>query len=349
MTKRFRSGTIGIDNASLTIEGGEFVTFLGPSGSGKTTTLNTIAGFVRPTSGSIEIGGRDVTKVPPSKRNLGIVFQNYALFPHMSVRDNVAFGLHGRGLSKHEVSKRINDVLTMVRLGGLEDRRPKQLSGGQQQRVALARALVYQPPVLLMDEPLSALDKALRDQMQVEIGRIHREVGTTFLFVTHDQNEALGLSDRIVLFNEGRILQVGTPSELYEQPRSLFAAQFLGESNVFRGRVTSAQTLEFAGVPLRFNGGAPATKSAAIVVRPENLLVRQADEARPDENQVSALITNISYFGSFRSIMVSYLDGSSGQLRESASSEARFSRGDNVSVCWDPGRAVLVDDGEAAA
>jgi putative spermidine/putrescine transport system ATP-binding protein len=192
-----------------------------------------------------------LTALPASKRNLGMVFQNYALFPHMSVRDHVAFGLHGRGLSKHQVVQRIDEALAMVRLEGLKDRKPKEVSGGQQQRVALARALVYRPPVLLMDEPLGALDKALRTRMQVEISRIHREVGTTFLFVTHDQDEALAMSDRIVLFNGGRVVQVGTPAELYERPNSLFAAQFLGDSNVFRGTVTQHGCVRFTDLTVR--------------------------------------------------------------------------------------------------
>ncbi|MFK4731490.1 ABC transporter ATP-binding protein [Agromyces mediolanus] len=362
VTKRFRSGTIGVDDVSLTVEPGEFVTFLGPSGSGKTTTLNAIAGFAKPSSGRIEIAGADVTALPPSKRNLGVVFQNYALFPHMTVRENIAFGLHGRGLSKAEVGARIEDSLAMVRLDGLGDRTPKQISGGQQQRVALARALVYRPPVLLMDEPLGALDKALRDRMQVEISRIHREVGTTFLFVTHDQGEALGLSDRIVLFDRGRVVQVGTPTELYERPASLFAAEFLGESNVFRGELAGPGVLRFGEQPLRFTGEAPAAGSAAVVVRPERLrLVGIADasggagggadasagaaggaDASGGGNRVDARVTNIAYFGAFRRVTLRYADGSSGLLHDGVDAPAPIALGDTVTVGWDAEHAVVV-------
>ncbi|MCD1572436.1 ABC transporter ATP-binding protein [Agromyces mediolanus] len=348
VTKRFRSGTIGVDDVSLTVEPGEFVTFLGPSGSGKTTTLNTIAGFAKPSSGRIEIAGADVTALPPSKRNLGVVFQNYALFPHMTVRENIAFGLHGRGLSKAEIGARIEESLAMVRLDGLGDRTPKQISGGQQQRVALARALVYRPPVLLMDEPLGALDKALRDRMQVEISRIHREVGTTFLFVTHDQGEALGLSDRIVLFDRGRVVQVGAPTELYERPASLFAAEFLGESNVFRGELAGPGALRFGEQTLRCMGDGPASGSAAVVVRPERLrLVGTADasgrtDASGTENRVEARVVNIAYFGAFRRVTLRYADGSSGLLHDGVDAPAPISLGDPVVVGWDAEHAVVV-------
>ncbi len=358
VTKRFRSGTIGVDDVSLTVEPGEFVTFLGPSGSGKTTTLNTIAGFAKPSSGRIEIAGADVTALPPSKRNLGVVFQNYALFPHMTVRENIAFGLHGRGLSKAEIGARIEESLAMVRLDGLGDRTPKQISGGQQQRVALARALVYRPPVLLMDEPLGALDKALRDRMQVEISRIHREVGTTFLFVTHDQGEALGLSDRIVLFDRGRVVQVGAPTELYERPASLFAAEFLGESNVFRGELAGPGVLRFGEQPLRFTGDGPASGSAAVVVRPERLRLvgvadasggaargaidRAARGAAGVENRVEARVVNIAYFGAFRRVTLRYADGSSGLLHDGVDAPAPIALGDTVTVGWDAEHAVVV-------
>ncbi|MDH6195261.1 putative spermidine/putrescine transport system ATP-binding protein [Mycobacterium frederiksbergense] len=352
VTKNFRSGTVGIDDVTIDIEGGEFVTFLGPSGSGKTTTLNTIAGFLRPTTGQVEIGGQDVTALPPRRRNLGMVFQNYALFPHMTVRENVAFGLHRRGLSKEQTAGRIDDALSMVRLDRFGDSMPKQLSGGQQQRVALARALVYRPPVLLMDEPLAALDKALRTEMQVEIGRIHREVGTTFLFVTHDQDEALGLSDRIALFNHGKVVQMGTPTELYERPQSLFTAEFLGESNVFRGVVADDGVLKFADQVLRFpaaSGSSPAGTRAAMVVRPERMRLCANGEGGAAENHVPAVITEIAYFGSFRRITVSYPDGGTGLLRGGVESPAPFSPGDTVTVSWDPAHSVVVPDSAPAA
>ncbi|TDP90921.1 putative spermidine/putrescine transport system ATP-binding protein [Leucobacter luti] len=224
--------SIALDDVTLTVEPGEFMTFLGPSGSGKTTTLNLIAGFTDLTTGSVRIDGKQMADVPVHKRDLGIVFQHYALFPHMSVFDNVAFPLARRKTSKSDTSRLVQEALDTAGLNGYADRYPAELSGGQQQRVALARALVFQPKVLLLDEPLGALDKNLRERLQLELRRIHREVGRTFVFVTHDQEEALTLSDRIAVFNDGRIEQVGTAKELYEQPASLFVAGFIGESTM---------------------------------------------------------------------------------------------------------------------
>lgn len=224
--------SIALDKVSLTVEPGEFMTFLGPSGSGKTTTLNLIAGFTDLTTGSVRIDGKQMDDVPVHKRDLGIVFQHYALFPHMSVFDNVAFPLQRRKTPKAQATQMVHEALETAGLSGFADRFPGELSGGQQQRVALARALVFQPKVLLLDEPLGALDKNLRERLQLELRRIHRDVGRTFVFVTHDQEEALTLSDRIAVFNEGRIEQVGTAKELYENPASKFVAGFIGESTM---------------------------------------------------------------------------------------------------------------------
>lgn len=224
--------SIALDRVSLTVEPGEFMTFLGPSGSGKTTTLNLIAGFTDLTTGSVRIDGKQMDDVPVHKRDLGIVFQHYALFPHMSVFDNVAFPLARRKTPKAQAAQMVHDALETAGLSGFADRFPAELSGGQQQRVALARALVFEPKVLLLDEPLGALDKNLRERLQLELRRIHRDVGRTFVFVTHDQEEALTLSDRIAVFNEGRIEQVGTAKELYENPASKFVAGFIGESTM---------------------------------------------------------------------------------------------------------------------
>ncbi len=224
--------SIALDNVSLTVEPGEFMTFLGPSGSGKTTTLNLIAGFTDLTTGGVRIDGKQMADVPVHKRDLGIVFQHYALFPHMSVFDNVAFPLARRKTSKADANRMVTEALETAGLAGFGDRYPAELSGGQQQRVALARALVFQPKVLLLDEPLGALDKNLRERLQLELRRIHRDVGRTFVFVTHDQEEALTLSDRIAVFNNGRIEQVGTAKELYERPASIFVAGFIGESTM---------------------------------------------------------------------------------------------------------------------
>lgn len=224
--------SIALDKVSLTVQPGEFMTFLGPSGSGKTTTLNLIAGFTDLTTGSVRIDGKQMDDVPVHKRDLGIVFQHYALFPHMSVFDNVAFPLQRRKTPKSQAAQMVHEALETAGLSGFADRFPGELSGGQQQRVALARALVFQPKVLLLDEPLGALDKNLRERLQLELRRIHRDVGRTFVFVTHDQEEALTLSDRIAVFNEGRIEQVGTAKELYENPASKFVAGFIGESTM---------------------------------------------------------------------------------------------------------------------
>lgn len=239
-------GVTAVDEVSMEIAAGEFVTFLGSSGSGKTTTLMMIAGFCEPDSGSIVVGGNDVTRLAPQKRGLGFVFQQYLLFPHMTVWENVAFPLQLRGVSKAELRRRVGETLEMAGLSAMARRRPRELSGGQQQRVALCRALVYRPPVILMDEPLGALDKKLRDQLQTEIKRIQQELGLTVIYVTHDQEEALVLSDRIAVMRDGRIDQFDTPQELFERPRTPFVADFLGAANFLPGQVeqqTSGHTL----------------------------------------------------------------------------------------------------------
>lgn len=232
---------VAVEGLSLEIREGEFLSILGPSGCGKTTTLNLIAGFFAPTAGTIEIAGEDVTERPAYLRGLGMVFQNYALFPHMTVFDNVAYGLRMRKVPRPEIEKRVREALALVHLERYEGVRPRQLSGGEQQRVALARALVYHPPVLLLDEPLAALDKKLRDEMRAELKEIQRRVGITTVFVTHDQQEALGLSDRIVVMSRGRVEQVGDPREIYDRPRTRFVADFVGAVNVFPGRVAAVE------------------------------------------------------------------------------------------------------------
>ncbi len=224
-----------VDDVSLDVAPGEFVTLLGPSGSGKTTTLRIIGGFIKPEAGTVSLDGRDLTKVPPYKRDIGMVFQNYALFPHMTASENVGFPLQMRRVPKAEVKEKVREALRLVRLEELGDRYPKQLSGGQQQRVALARSFSFDPQLLLMDEPLGALDKKLREALQLEVLRISRQLGVTVVYVTHDQEESLVMSDRIAIYNEGRIEQIGTGEDLYERPVSLFVADFVGESNIYRG------------------------------------------------------------------------------------------------------------------
>jgi putative spermidine/putrescine transport system ATP-binding protein len=233
--------TTAVADLDLALCRGEFLTFLGPSGSGKTTTLAMVAGLEKPTAGTITLDGLPLDPLPAYRRNIGVVFQNYALFPHMTVAGNVAFPLEMRGVGRQEIATRVNETLTLVGLPGFGARYPAQLSGGQQQRVALARAIVFRPPLLLMDEPLGALDKRLREQMQIEIMRLHREFGLSVLYVTHDQDEALVMSDRIAVFNAGRIEQVGTAQELYERPQTPFVAGFLGGSNFFRGKVRAIE------------------------------------------------------------------------------------------------------------
>ncbi|MEN3380581.1 MAG: putative spermidine/putrescine transport system ATP-binding protein [Hyphomicrobiales bacterium] len=238
LTKRFGDVTV-VDGLSLAVEKGEFVSLLGPSGCGKTTTLQMIAGFVEPSAGTINLGGRDLTKIKPAARGLGIVFQSYALFPHMTAAENIAFGLEMRGVARPEQTKRVADALALVGLAGFSDRYPRRMSGGQQQRVALARALVIKPDVLLLDEPLSNLDAKLREEMQVELRQIQRTVGTTTVLVTHDQGEAMALSDRIVVMNRGRAEHVARPTEIYRAPATAFVANFLGKINVLPADISN--------------------------------------------------------------------------------------------------------------
>lgn len=270
---------VAVDHCNLEIKDGEFLTFLGPSGSGKTTTLMMIAGFVIPTAGDILVNGHSIVTVPPSKRNLGMVFQQYSLFPHMNVFDNIAFPLQMRRVPKSEIAQRVKAALKMVRLPELAERRPNQLSGGQQQRVALARALVFEPSALLLDEPLGALDRKLREELQLEIKHLHEELGVTIVYVTHDQGEALTMSDRIAVMNGGAIEQVGTPDRLYRRPANRFVAEFLGESNFFTGLVTEMQGqtctvkiedgLQISGL---LQHSPVDLEEATIMVRPESVI-----------------------------------------------------------------------------
>ncbi len=258
-----------VEDFSLSVEKGEFISLLGPSGCGKTTTLQMIAGFLEPSGGTIRLNGRDLTQVKPAKRGLGIVFQSYALFPHMTAAENVAFGLEMRGIAKSERAARVAEALNMVGLAGYEDRYPRRMSGGQQQRVALARALVFKPEVLLLDEPLSNLDAKMREEMQIELRRIQRTLGTTTILVTHDQQEALALSDRIVVMSKGRIEQIGSPVDTYESPASSFVAGFLGKTNDFAARVENG-TISCGG----FRIAAPAglgNGPVVLALRPEKI------------------------------------------------------------------------------
>jgi spermidine/putrescine ABC transporter ATP-binding subunit len=308
-------GAPAVDGISLALARGEFLTLLGPSGCGKTTLLNMIAGFFPPTSGEIWIAGKDVTRLAPHQRNTGVVFQNYALFPHMTVEQNVAFGLVERRVPRADIRQRVEDALRMVKLSDFGARRPAQLSGGQQQRVALARALVIKPQVLLLDEPLSALDKNLRSHMQIELKQIQTEARVATIFVTHDQAEALSLSDRIVVMNKGTIEQMGTPQEVYRHPRSSFVASFIGEVNRIRGTVVraSADATVIAianGTQLtlgtRGSGAFLQGAEVDLFVRPENIAIASADADRP--GLIPARVVARSYQGS-HTLLVVEVDG----------------------------------------
>jgi len=348
VTKDYGGAIPAVDGVSLTIEPGEFMTLLGPSGSGKTTTLNLIAGFETLTAGSIAFDDADVGSLPPHRRNLGMLFQNYALFPHLTVAQNVAYPLRERRVPKAEIARRVRDVLDLVQLPGRDGDYPSQLSGGQQQRVALARAIVFDPNALLLDEPLGALDRNLRSTLQAEIHRIHREVGSTFVFVTHDQEEAMNLSDRIALFHNGRIEQVGTPEALYEAPETLFTARFLGDSNVFP--VDAAATGSVAwedrvwpvlpgSVSPRVAAGAPA----ALVVRPEHVRLAGSPDAVPSgASSVVASVRDVEYMGSYRTALLALgAAGLPGKARLEAS-DARLAPGDAVVAWWEAERQRMV-------
>jgi putative spermidine/putrescine transport system ATP-binding protein len=299
--KTYDGMTLVVRNLDLDVRSGEFLTLLGPSGSGKTTTLMMLAGFEVPTRGMIFFGGRDITNVPPYKRGIGMVFQNYALFPHMSVAENLAFPLSVRGFGRAEQAERVSRALEMVQLHDLGSRMPAQLSGGQQQRVALARALIFEPTLVLMDEPLGALDRQLREHMQYEIKTLHSRLGLTFIYVTHDQGEALTMSDRIAVFNRGRIQQVATPREIYDRPLTAFVAQFIGENNRIEARIKKLTGTRAVAVTPQKNEmsceaapGLSVGDPVLISVRPESVYLTSG--ARSD-NTLSARITNIIYHG----------------------------------------------------
>ena len=356
VTKTY-AGVTAVDDVSLEVRAGEFVTLLGPSGSGKTTTLRIVAGLVRADAGRIVARGNDITNMPAYRRDIGIVFQNYALFPHMTAAQNIAFPLKVRGVTSTEIDSRVQAVLHLVRLSGLGDRFPRQLSGGQQQRVALARAIVFRPWLLLMDEPLGALDKKLREAMQLEIARISREVGVTVLYVTHDQEEALAMSDRIAIFRHGRVEQVGTGEELYEQPASLFVGQFMGESTVLRGVLqTASGDCVVAGARWRIRVAPEACRRVgvrsgsrvAVVVRPERLRIGPAP-GRSDPggrfNCVSGTVLEQMYLGSVRKYVIDLGDGDQAIVRAQVGTEPPTApvRG-SVQISWDLSHGVVVAD-----
>ena len=298
-----------LEDVSVDVNAGEFMTLLGPSGSGKTTMLMTIAGFVEPSTGDITLDGVQITHLPPERRNFGVVFQGYALFPHMNVRDNVGYPLRVRGMKKAEAETKIRSALELIQLSHLAARYPKQLSGGQQQRIALARSLVFSPELLLLDEPLSALDRALRKDLQRELKDLHERVGTTFIYVTHDQEEALSMSDRIAILRDGRIEQLGTPQDLYEKPKNIFIANFLGKSNFLPARIVrnngAVMVYEVGG--FKFNLArkevAELSGDISVALRPERLSL-YGDEGTAPVNQLPGRIKKVSYFGQAYEVIV---------------------------------------------
>jgi putative spermidine/putrescine transport system ATP-binding protein len=334
-----------VDEVDLVIEAGEFLTLLGPSGSGKSTLLGLIAGFSTPSGGRVILDGKDVTAIPPHRRNIGMVFQNYALFPHMSALDNVAFGLRRRGVGRKDAASRAREALGQVDLAALADRRPNELSGGQQQRVAVARAIVFGPRLVLMDEPFGALDRRLREGMQLEMLRLHQDLGMTFIFVTHDQEEALSMSDRIAVMQDGRIEQVGTPTELYDYPASRFVAGFLGDSNMFVGRSSSPSVVDTAVGQLRV----PTTvldRECAVLVRPENArLTYTAATSRVDVNSVPCTIEEVVYLGATRRVMVRFGNGRHGIVSSPARGGEEIRLGDRTYFEWDVSAGHVIADG----
>ena len=343
VTHRYGSVT-ALDDISLGIEDGELITLLGPSGCGKTTLLRIIAGFIRPTSGKVIVGGRDVTTVPPHKRPVNLVFQRPTLFPHLSVFENVAFGLRIAGTAKAELRSRVEEVLRLVRLEGFGPRRSYELSGGQMQRVALARALVNHPRVLLLDEPLAALDLKIRLEMEVELRRVHRDTGATFVYVTHDQREALALSDRIVVFNDGRIEQVGTADEIYHAPASVFSARFVGDANVIPVEVVRTNgaraTVTVTGRELMVPSESVSVGPAWLVLRPE--VVRLATD-RTDERAVTGTVRDVAFRGSAFTYEVE-VAGLDDPLKAEVPADAGgpIALGTHVQVLWEPDACRLL-------
>ncbi len=358
VVKKF-GDAVAVDHIDLEVRNGEFFSLLGPSGCGKTTTLRMIGGFEQPTSGYIELQGDDVTWLPPFKRNVNTVFQNYALFPHLTIHENVAFGLRRKGAKDSEVKARVTEMLKLVELPGYEKRKPTQISGGQAQRVALARALINRPGVLLLDEPLGALDLKLRKQMQVELKRIQQEVGITFIYVTHDQEEAMTMSDRIAVMNKGRYEQLGDPESLYERPATRFVAGFLGISNLLPGTVTGSDgdhvSVALAnGVSIRAPGGAQAGTAVDVGVRPEKFRLREETGSIPDgHNRLDGIVRDASYLGVSTQYQVEAPGGARltvyEQNVERATKSELWSAGERVVMTWRPEHSFVIVGAGAAA
>jgi spermidine/putrescine ABC transporter ATP-binding subunit len=338
-----------VRGVTLDIQSGEFLTLLGPSGSGKTTTLMMIAGFERPTAGDIAIDGRSVVAIPPYRRDIGMVFQNYALFPHLTVAENIGFPLKQRGVDRANRARQVAKSLAMVRLSGYEARYPRQLSGGQQQRVALARAMVFQPRLLLMDEPLGALDKQLRESLQIEIRRLHAELGITFIYVTHDQEEALTMSNRIAVMNEGIVAQLGAPEDLYNRPESRFVASFIGESNFLPGIVRGIENglviADCSGTIIRavLRGYPQQGDEIVLTARPERLRFADTASDKAAENRIGATVTDTVFAGERCRYLLQGNGGIPLVLKEpSGIAVRRRVPGDTVEVAWAASDTIIV-------
>lgn len=342
VTQRY-GNLVVLDDVSLPVRPGEFLTLLGPSGSGKTTILNIICGAQLPSAGRLLMDGQDITHRAARERGLGMVFQNYALLPHMSVFDNIAFPLKIRRWDKARIEEAVRRVLDRVGLAAFAERKPRQLSGGQQQRVGIARCLVYSPSVILMDEPLGALDKKLRDQMQEEIKRLHLELSTTIIYVTHDQEEALNLSDRICLLNKGRIEQLGEPEALYFKPETIFAADFIGESNLIAGILETRdtfRTLSGQAIRLTDSRGLDTNRPATLLVRPEKLMPSTSDDG---PNRLSGTVEAVSFVGGMTRVSVMGSDGTRFIYKTvSTTTQLRTQPGTVVNLSWSPDDSILL-------
>lgn len=348
--KKFGKVT-ALDHIGLVVEDGEFLSILGPSGCGKTTALRVIAGLAKPDHGDVSIGGKIVTNVPPRFRKIGMVFQNYALFPHMSVFANLAFGLKVEKMDKHMIKAKIKEVLATVELSGFEDRYPNQLSGGQQQRVALARALVKNPEILLLDEPLSNLDAKLRQQMRTELKQIQKKLNITAIFVTHDQEEAISMSDRVVVMEKGRVIQVGTPVQIYERPCNSFVADFIGNTNIIRGEITSGDssvpTLKISdrvSIFLSKDFLDHCGKEVTCSIRPDRITIQESS-CEPSENQFCAKILSKMYMGQFSSYIVSVSDELNLMIVKQNTRESNFMDTEgSLFIRFDPRDLVVVHE-----
>lgn len=354
---KYFDDTIALDNIDLEIRNGEFLTLLGPSGCGKTTILRLISGFEKTDAGVITLNGHRVDELAPEERQVNTVFQNYALFPHMSVRNNVGFGLKMQRRPKDEIARRVAEALRMVHLEALADRRPRQLSGGQQQRVAIARAVVNNPLVLLLDEPFSALDYKLRKQMQLEIKHLQRQLGITFVFVTHDQEEAFAMSDRVVVMNEGKIEQIGSPQEIYEEPANLYVARFVGEINILSARIAAVKgkdlydaVIEGVTFPLRSPRTFAEGDAVSVLLRPEDLRVYRLCEDRPEGPHIMGRIVESVYKGATVDLIISLPDGRrlmAAEFFNEDDADINYNPGETVSVSWVDGWEVVLPDDEA--